>query len=98
MQVRVRPVEDHDVAAMAALRAREWETEGFWEARIRLYLSGEHSPQQALAACAAFVAVDDNGVVGSVSGIVRVGVNATANCNGSMSPSNDAGVVSRACY
>jgi GNAT superfamily N-acetyltransferase len=68
MPVLVRQAEARDLAAMAALRAREWESEVFWEDRIRRYLSGEHSPQQALAARAAFVAVDDETVVGFVSG------------------------------
>jgi len=53
---------------MAALRAREWETQAFWEARIGRYLRGEHSPQQALPARAAFVAEQDGSVVGFVSG------------------------------
>jgi len=57
MAVRVRPAEDRDIAAMAALRAQEWETAAFWEARIGRYLRGEHSPRQALRARALFVAV-----------------------------------------
>ena len=70
MPIRVRPVMNGDIAAMAALRAEEWETEAFWEARIGRYLRGEHSPQQALPARAAFVAEDENNgtVVGFVSG------------------------------
>ena len=58
---------------MAAIRAQESQsdasqTEAFWTNRIGLYLSGEHSPQQALRARAAFVAVEGHRVVGFVAG------------------------------
>jgi len=53
---------------MAAIRAREWETETFWTDRINLYLSGKHSPQQALPERAAFVALDGAELVGFVAG------------------------------
>lgn len=53
---------------MAALRAEEWETQVFWEDRIGRYLRGEHSPQQALSARAAFVAEDNGTIIGFVSG------------------------------
>jgi ribosomal protein S18 acetylase RimI-like enzyme len=68
MPIRVRPVEDADIASMAVLRAREWETKAFWESRIGRYLRGEHSPQKALPARTAFVADDHGAVVGFVSG------------------------------
>src|SRR5438270_1726121 len=67
MAFTVRAVEDSDIAAMAAIRAREWGTEIFWKDRIRLYLSGEHSPKQALAARAVFVAVEGTTLVGFVA-------------------------------
>jgi GNAT superfamily N-acetyltransferase len=53
---------------MAAIRAQEWETEAFWAVRIGLYLSGEHSPRQALPRRAAFVALDGGELVGFVAG------------------------------
>jgi len=53
---------------MAAIRTQEWETETFWTSRIALYLKGEHSPRQALAARAAFVALDGTKLVGFVAG------------------------------
>jgi GNAT superfamily N-acetyltransferase len=49
---------------MAAIRAREWGTDAFWADRIRRYLSGEHSPQEALSTRAAFVAVEVTDVLG----------------------------------
>ena len=68
MPFSIRPAEPGDIPAMTALRAQEWETEPFWLPRIRRYLSGEHSPQHALSARAAFVAEEDGVVVGFVSG------------------------------
>jgi GNAT superfamily N-acetyltransferase len=64
----IRPVQDQDVAAMAAIRTRRWESATFWQSRIARYLRGEHSPQPALPPRAAFVAVEDGAVVGFVSG------------------------------
>lgn len=68
MPLHVRAVEEWDIAGMAALRAREWETAAFWEARIGGYLRGEHSPRQSLPGRAAFVAEDAGTVVGFVAG------------------------------
>lgn len=59
-----RPVEAADIPAMAAIRAEEWETAEFWAVRIPLYLSGAHSPQQALPERLAIVALDGGRVVG----------------------------------
>ena len=53
---------------MAAIRAQERGTEAFWTERIELYLSGEHSPQKALSARTAFVAVEGMDVVGFAAG------------------------------
>jgi len=66
--MKIRPAEDRELAAIAVLRSLGWEVPEFWEPRIALYLSGEHSPQQALAPRAAFVAVEDGKVVGFVAG------------------------------
>ena len=68
MPITLRPGELSDVPLMAAIRAHEWETESFWTGRIGLYLSGEHSPQQALPARAVFVALDGTELVGFVAG------------------------------
>jgi GNAT superfamily N-acetyltransferase len=68
MLITIRPVEPADVIPMAAIRAREWETQAFWTGRIRSYLSGEHSPQQALPVRAAFVAFDAAELMGFVAG------------------------------
>ena len=68
MPITLRPVEPSDIPLMAAIRAREWGTETFWTGRIGLYLSGKHSPQQALPARAAFVALEETELVGFVAG------------------------------
>jgi GNAT superfamily N-acetyltransferase len=47
---------------------RHWGSEEYWKTRIAGYLSGEHSPQQALAARAAFVAMEENAAVGLIAG------------------------------
>jgi hypothetical protein len=49
MPIEYRSAEVCDIASMAAIRAREWESEPLWKARIEVYLSGKHSPRQALA-------------------------------------------------
>jgi predicted GNAT family acetyltransferase len=53
---------------MAAIRAREWETENYWVNRIGGYLRGEVSPRQGLALRAVFVAVDGETVAGFIAG------------------------------
>ena len=68
MDLTIRASEDDDISAMAAIRAQEWETEAFWKERIGRYMHGEHSPQKALAARAAFVAVREGVVAGFVAG------------------------------
>lgn len=66
--ITVRPAEASDIPPVAAIRAKEWETESYWTNRIRQYLSGDRSPQQALAARVVFVAADGVDIVGFVAG------------------------------
>jgi GNAT superfamily N-acetyltransferase len=68
MAITLRTVQPSDVPLMAEIRAQEWETRAFWTGRIGSYLSGEHSPQHALPARAAFVALDGTKLVGFVAG------------------------------
>ena len=72
MPVTLRPAEDADVSATAAIRTQQWGDKTFWTDRITWYLRGEHSPQQALPERAAFVAVDEGKLVGFVAGHSRV--------------------------
>jgi ribosomal protein S18 acetylase RimI-like enzyme len=68
MPIIIRAAAESDIAAMASLRAETWGSEEYWKARIVGYLSGEHSPQQALAARGAFVAMEENAVAGLIAG------------------------------
>jgi GNAT superfamily N-acetyltransferase len=68
MPIIIRVVAESDIAAMASLRAETWGSEEYWQARIAGYLDGTHSPQQALAPRAAFVAVEGGAVTGFVAG------------------------------
>jgi ribosomal protein S18 acetylase RimI-like enzyme len=79
MPMILRPVEQADIPWMAAIRAQGG-TAAFWKDRIGLYLSGQHSPQQALTARAAFVAIDRNDLVGFVVGHRTRGLN----CDGEL--------------
>ena len=66
--VTVRLIEEVDIPKVATLRAQRWKTEAFWVDRISLYLRGLHSPQQALPARAAFVAMHEDELAGFVAG------------------------------
>jgi GNAT superfamily N-acetyltransferase len=68
MPFTIRLAEPSDVPAMAFIRAQRWESEPYWQNRISRYLTGEHSPQQALASRTAFVAIDREQIVGFIAG------------------------------
>lgn len=57
-----------DVAAMATIRAAEWETEAYWQRRLAAYMDGTLDPQKALKPRVTYVAVHNGEVVGFVSG------------------------------
>ena len=67
-QLDLRHVEQADVPQIAAIRASQSGSEDFWKHRIASYLRGEHSPQKALPARAAFVAAEEGQIVGFVAG------------------------------
>lgn len=68
----VRPATPADIPSLAAIRAREWETEAYWLARIGAYLREQQSPGTPLPARAVFVAVDgsagESAMVGFIAG------------------------------
>jgi GNAT superfamily N-acetyltransferase len=66
--VILRVVEPRDVPALAAIRAQEWESQEYWEKRIRAYLEGTLNPQQALPARTLFVAEEQGIVLGFAAG------------------------------
>ncbi|MGA2597063.1 MAG: GNAT family N-acetyltransferase [Bryobacteraceae bacterium] len=53
---------------MARLRADEWGTQDYWEARIAAYLNGELHPQKSLLPRVGYVALDGDSVVGFAAG------------------------------
>ena len=79
-RLELRLVEQADVPQMAAIRARQSGSEIFWKDRIGFYLSGEHSPQKALSARAAFVATEEGQVIGFVAGHLTT----RFNCDGEL--------------
>jgi ribosomal protein S18 acetylase RimI-like enzyme len=67
-EILIRPAELRDVPGMANLRARGSQDEAFWIDRIGRYLQGEYHPQQALPPRAAWVAIEQDRVIGFVAG------------------------------
>ncbi len=62
MSLTLRPAQPSDIPAMAAIRAREWETEPYWVNRISGYLEATESGRAAF-----FVALDGPNLVGFVA-------------------------------
>jgi len=50
------------------VRAHDWGTEEYWQERMRLYLTAELHPREALAARIAYVCVDGDRVAGLIAG------------------------------
>ncbi len=68
MSITYRVATQSDVAAMARLRERSsWEG-GTDEARMRLYLAGEHHPQHAQLPRVALLAEQDGILIGFIAG------------------------------
>lgn len=68
MLLTIRPAEPKDIPAMAELRAQTKGTQAFWTDRINQYLRGKRSPQKALEPRSAFIATDEEKIVGFVAG------------------------------
>ena len=71
--MRYRKADKGDFPGMARIRAAEWETQEYWEARISGYLNCEINPGRALMPRVAYVAVEDttlekNAVRGFIAG------------------------------
>ncbi|HEX4038754.1 MAG TPA: GNAT family N-acetyltransferase [Acidobacteriaceae bacterium] len=64
----LRRVQLHDIGALAALRAQEWQTTEYWEKRIRAYLDGTLNPQQALPERVLFVAEEQGAILAFIAG------------------------------
>jgi GNAT superfamily N-acetyltransferase len=59
-----RAAELADVDQLAGIRAAEWGTLPYWQTRIRGYMTGQLSPQQALATRMVVVATHANTIIG----------------------------------
>jgi len=66
--VHYRQVEKSDITALARIRAAEWETEAYWQARLTNYLDGQLHPQHALKPRVSYVASEGDRVVGFIAG------------------------------
>jgi len=63
-----REAETSDVPALAQIRAADWGSEEYWQARITGYLNGELHPQKALAPRVMYVALEGDTIVGFIAG------------------------------
>lgn len=66
--VQYRKANTFDIPAMALVRAKEWETEQYWNNRILGYLNGEVHPQKALKPRILYVALESDKLVGFIAG------------------------------
>lgn len=60
--------EDSDIPPMARIRAAEWETEEYWNRRIRAYLAGELDPKFALKPRVSYVCCERSSIIGFIAG------------------------------
>ena len=67
-EITIEPATLNDLPAMCRLRAEYQGHAREWEPRITAYMIGQHNPQFALEPREVFVAVEDNEVVGLISG------------------------------
>ena len=70
--ITFRKVEEQDIPFLAQLRAQTWETEDFWTYRIAAYLDGSSNPQKARKQRIAFVALQNETIVGFIAGHLTI--------------------------
>ena len=63
-----RPATKDDIPFLAAIRAKNWGDEEYWDQRITGYFNGAHHPQQALQPRILFVALDKDVIIGWIAG------------------------------
>lgn len=66
--ITYRRAEKSDIAAMARIRAMEWETEEYWQNRITAYLVGELHPRHALKPRISYVSCAGDCLAGLIAG------------------------------
>ena len=79
--MQYREATESDVPALARIRAREWETEEYWIARISAYRNGTIHPQQALLPRVIFVALEEDG---SIPGFIAGHLTRRHGCDGEL--------------
>jgi ribosomal protein S18 acetylase RimI-like enzyme len=68
LNISYRQATNKDVPILAKIRAKNWETEAFWNNRISGYLNYTHNPQQALKPRIIYIASDNDTIIGFVAG------------------------------
>ena len=66
--LKFREAQSSDIPAMARIRAEEWETEEYWNKRIRAYMAGELDPKFALKPRVTYVCCEGDLLVGFIAG------------------------------
>jgi len=66
--LKIREAQLSDIPAMARIRALEWETEEYWNRRIRAYVAGELDPKFALKLRINYVCYENDLLVGFIAG------------------------------
>lgn len=66
--LKFREAQTSDIPAMARIRAAEWETEEYWNKRIRAYMAGELDPKFALKPRVNYVCYEDDLLIGFIAG------------------------------
>ena len=65
---KFREAQLSDTPAMARIRAAEWETEEYWNKRIRAYMAGALDPQFALKPRVTYVCCEGDLLIGFIAG------------------------------
>lgn len=66
--IQYREADKFDIPAIAQIRARNWETEEYWNARISGYMDCQLHPQQALMPRIIYIASQADAIVGFIAG------------------------------
>ena len=64
----IREARLDDIPSLARIRALEWESEQFWNSRIAGYVTGKHSPKEALSPRIVYLAADREIIQGFIAG------------------------------
>jgi ribosomal protein S18 acetylase RimI-like enzyme len=68
VSIKYRIVTNQDIPHLAEIRAKNSQTQYYWNNRIGGYVNDTHGPQQALQSRIVFVASDNDTIVGFIAG------------------------------